>query len=156
MRIAVKRLTQSGFHLTLCRMLSGGGAAGLLLLCSLTATGCFAWTEDSRGNLTSVGLPGIPLWQAHPDAASAQPITPTDMGFTREEASRLGGPVMVIPPDSASAVWRYRYYQAGGNRCEDDLKKMLQERAAIGATGPAPYCTSNPTIPPAKGSAFLF
>lgn len=36
----------------------------IIFLCALTA-GCLQWTEDSDGNLQSVGLPGIPVWQVH-------------------------------------------------------------------------------------------
>src|SRR5438128_9384493 len=33
-------------------------------LVTMTAVGCFEWTEDSQGNLKSVGVPGVPFWKA--------------------------------------------------------------------------------------------
>jgi len=48
----------------------------------LMAAGCFEWTEDSQGNLKSLGVPGIPLWKASPTPALAQnesaPVNDTD------------------------------------------------------------------------------
>ncbi|GEM_PF-1196672 len=129
---------------------------GLVFAYALSLGGCFSWTEDSQGNLTSVGLPGVPIWQSSPYAASAQPVRPTDLGFTQDEAAKLGGPVLVTPPAPPATAWRYRYYPAGQNQCQADLDKLMAQRAAMGATGPAPYCTDNPTAPPAKGSAFVF
>ncbi len=128
----------------------------LALIYALLLSGCFAWTEDSRGNLTSVGLPGVPLWQSAPNAANAQPIRPSDLGFTQEETASIGGPVLVMPPVPPATAWRYRYYQSGQNHCQADLDKLMAQRAASGATGPAPYCTENPTAPPSRGSAFVF
>jgi hypothetical protein len=125
-------------------------------LCAIALLGCFEWTEDSQGHLTSVGLPGAPVWQSDPNAAQAQPVTPTEMGFTQEEASRMSGPVLVIPAAPPSRAWRYRFYQTGQNHCQTDLAKMLQERAGNGDAGPAPYCTDHPTAPPTKGNALIF
>jgi uncharacterized protein YkwD len=34
--------------------------------------GCFEWTEDSQGNLRSVGVPGLPVWQAQPTPARTE------------------------------------------------------------------------------------
>ena len=78
------------------------------------------------------------------------------MGFRPEEASKISGPVLVEPPNSSNQVYRYRYYQTGHNNCGEDLQKMLADRAAGNATGPAPYCTDNPSAPPIKGNAFVF
>ncbi len=82
-------------------------------------------------------------------------MTPTDFGFTPEEASKLGGAVLVMPTAN-SRVFRYKYYQNGQNHCQDDLKKMLADRAQQGATDPEPYCTDNPTAPAPTGNAFVF
>jgi len=82
-------------------------------------------------------------------------MKPTDLGFTPEEASKFGGPVLVIP-SATSRGWRYRYYSSEQNRCQEDLKKMLDDRARENATDPAPYCTDNPTAPPIKGNALVF
>jgi hypothetical protein len=125
-------------------------------LCALMLTGCFAWTEDSQGHLSSVGLPGVPLWQSQPGAATAQPVTPADLGLTPDEAAKLGGPTLMIPPTPPATVWRYRYYQTGQNHCQEDLEKFLVDREQKGVGGPAPYCTDNPTAPPTKGQAFIF
>lgn len=126
----------------------------LVLVCTLA--GCFEWTEDSQGHLTSAGLPGVPLWQAKPGAADAQPITPAEMGFTPEEAAKMGGPVLVLPPDATSQTWRYRYYPADQNHCQEDLNQLLAARAQQVSTGTAPYCTISPTRPPTKGSGLIF
>lgn len=138
-----------------------GGLLKLALCCLLigfacAAAGCFSWTEDSQGRLTSAGLPGVPLWQSQPNAAEAQPLRPVDMGMTPDEAARMSGPVLVQPPSTASKVWRYRYYLTGQNHCQDDLAKLTAARAQTGETGQAPYCTDNPTTPPIKGNAFIF
>jgi hypothetical protein len=131
-------------------------SCGWLLVCACVFTGCFSWTEDSQGHLTSVGLPGVPVWQAQPGAATAQPMNPVDAGFTPEEAAKMSGLVMVLPPAPPSKAWRYRYYQTGQNHCEDDLKKALEARAQSGETGPAPYCTTNPAAPTARDNASIF
>jgi hypothetical protein len=72
-------------------------------LCVLA--GCFQWTEDSQGKLQSAGLPGIPLWQSK---APPAPINPTEFGFTREEASKMSGAVLVRPTTN-SGMMRYKY-----------------------------------------------
>ena len=50
-----------------------------LLCCTalvmITAGGCFEWTEDSQGNLKSVGVPGIPIWKAKTADTNSQPDT---------------------------------------------------------------------------------
>jgi hypothetical protein len=122
-----------------------------LLLCLCVLAGCFQWTEDSQGNLQSVGLPGVPVWQSK---ERPPPATPASLGFTPEEAAKMSGPVMVIP--SASGPYRYRFYQTGQNHCTEDVQKMLAERATSYATGPAPYCTDKPTQPPTKKSGDFF
>ena len=119
-------------------------------------SGCFSWTEDSEGHLTSMGLPGVPVWQAQPNAAKEQPVTPTEMGFTNQEAANFGGPVLVEPPGQGSRAWRYRWYPNGQNRCEQDLSNLLQARTQSGATGPLPYCTDHPTHPSMQGNAMIF
>jgi hypothetical protein len=125
---------------------------GILVACLCVFAGCFEWTEDSQGNLQSVGVPGVPIWQ------SKEPPTlmkPTDLGFTPEEASKLSGPVLVMPTANSRA-FRYRYYQTGQNHCQDDLNKMLADRAQQNATGPAPYCSDNPAAPANTGNALVF
>ncbi|HVC44472.1 MAG TPA: hypothetical protein VND20_06600 [Candidatus Binataceae bacterium] len=124
----------------------------VLLACLCALSGCFQWTEDAQGNLQSAGLPGLPIWQSK---APPAPMNPTDLGFTPEEASKLGGEVLVMPTANAKGL-RYRYYQIGQNHCQDDLKKMMADRSQQDATDPAPYCTDNPTQPPMKGSALIF
>ena len=106
--------------------------------------------------MTSMGLPGVPLWQKNPGAANAQPVTPTSMGFTPEEAAKFGGPVLVEPSASGGRGWRYRWYPVDANRCQQDLDGLMQTRAQYGTSGPAPYCTDHPTAPPSQGSAFIF
>jgi hypothetical protein len=137
-----------------------------------TLAGCFEWTEDPHGNLQSVGLPGLPVWKSKTPPA---PLTPAEMGYTPEEASKISGPILVEPPDASVKNYRYRYYQTGQNNCHEDLRKMLAARAASNATGPLPYCTDTPSAPSssaasasapsqsvpapppaAKGSAFVF
>jgi hypothetical protein len=125
----------------------------VIAICCCALAGCFEWTEDSQGKLQSVGLPGVPVWKSKTPPA---PIKLTDMGFTPEEASKVGGPVMVLPPDQSVKSYRYKYYQAGSNNCQQDLQKLLAERAANNATGDPPYCTQTPTAPPVKGNAFVF
>ena len=82
-------------------------------------------------------------------------MTPTDLGFTPEEASKLGGEVLVMPTANSKGL-RYRFYQVGQNHCQDDLKKMLADRAQQNVTDPPPYCTDNPTQPQVKGNALVF
>ena len=117
----------------------------ILTICLLVA-GCFEWTEDSQGNLRSVGVPGAP--QAIWASKTAPPIPPpSQLGMSGEEAAKMGGPVLVTPPGAGSNSYSYRYYYADNNHCQDDLNKILAERASIGAGGPAPYCGKNPTAP---------
>lgn len=129
--------------------------------------GCFEWTEDPHGNLQSVGLPGLPVWKSK---TPPTPMTPAEMGYTPEEASKISGPILVEPPDGSVKIYRYRYYQTGQNNCQEDLQKMLAARAASNSTGLAPYCAdtssasspsaSSPLVPPqsptAKGNEFVF
>jgi hypothetical protein len=121
-------------------------------ICCCALAGCFTWTEDTHGNLQSVGVPGVPIWQSKTPPA---PMTPSEMGFTPEEASKMSGPVLVEPPISPNTNYRYRYYQTGHNNCVEDLQKMLADRAASSATGPAPYCTDHPSAPTMKGSGLI-
>lgn len=127
--------------------------AALVLICACALSGCFEWTENSQGNLQSVGLPGIPIWKS---SAPAPPLTPTDVGFTPAEAAKIGGLVLVEPPTPPSRIYRYRFYPAGHNNCESDLKKLLAQRSQSGATGSAPYCTDKPTGPGVQGNGFFF
>ena len=120
-----------------------------LLLCLCLLAGCFEWTQDSQGNLQSVGLPGVPVWQS----SAPPPSLPTQLGFTPDEAAKMSGPVLVMP--SGSGMYRYRFYQNGQNHCAEDLQKMLALRASTSATDPAPYCSDNPTPPPAKRGSFM-
>jgi hypothetical protein len=134
--------------------------------------GCFEWTEDPHGNLQSVGLPGVPVWKSK---TPPTPMTPAEMGYTPEEAAKISGPILVEPPDASAKNYRYRYYQTGHNNCQEDLQKILADRATSNAAGPLPYCTdtasasssssspasdpsqSVPASPPAaKGGAFVF
>jgi hypothetical protein len=115
--------------------------------------GCFEWTQDEQGNLRSLGLPGVPVWQSK---ATPVPMTPSDMGFAPEESAKMSGPVLVVPPDNSSRAWRYRYYQTGQNKCQADLQKMLDERAQLGTGGAEPYCTDHPTQPTAKAPGLGF
>jgi hypothetical protein len=121
-----------------------------VLLCLCIMVGCFEWTEDPQGNLRSVGLPGIPVWQSH---ATPAPPSPTEIGLPPDEAARASGPVLVEPPDSTSRMWRYRYYPLGQNRCQIDLQKMLEERAQLGVGGADPYCSARPSGASAGGKA---
>jgi len=82
-----------------------------MLICLCTLAGCFMWSTDTK---------------------TGNEVTP-------DEASRMkSGPTLIIP--SAAGTYTYRSYEPGQNHCEDDLKKMLDDRARSGATGPAPYC----------------
>ena len=121
-------------------------------ICCCALAGCFSWTEDQQGNLQSVGLPGVPLWKSK---TPPKPISLTDMGMTPEEASKVSGPVLVLPPDQSSKTTRYRYYQTDHNNCQQDLAKLLAVRASD-ATGDPPYCTETPTAPVSKGNALIF
>jgi len=125
----------------------------VVAICCCALAGCFQWTEDQQGNLQSVGVPGLPIWKSKTPPA---PMKLSDMGFTPEEASKVSGPVLVRPPDQSLKVYRYKYYPTGHNNCQQDLAKLLAERAASNATGDAPYCTGTPKAPPSKGNAFIF
>jgi hypothetical protein len=108
----------------------------------------------------------VPLWKSKTPPA---PLTPTEAGFSPEEASKVSGSVLVEPPTSSVKVYRYKYYPTGHNNCQEDLKRMLADRAS-NETGPEPYCTDNAsstplTVPPTssspmppavKGGAFVF
>ena len=124
----------------------------VVAICCCALAGCLSWTEDQNGNLQSVGLPGVPIWKSKTPPA---PISLTDMGMTPEEASKVSGPVLVLPPDQSIKTTRYRYYQTDHNNCQQDLAKLLAVRASD-ATGDPPYCTETPTAPVSKGSAFVF
>jgi hypothetical protein len=121
-----------------------------LLLCQFGLTGCFTWTQDSQGNLQSVGLPGVPVWQS---SAPPPAVSPTQMGFTPDEAAKMSGPVLVMP--SASGAYRYRFYQTGQNHCAEDVQKLMASRAAYPTNDPVPYCTDKPTEPAAKAGSFM-
>ena len=125
----------------------------LVAICCCALAGCFQWTEDQQGNLQSVGVPGMPIWKSKTPPA---PLTPSEVGFSPEEASKISGPVLVEPPDQSSKTYRYRYYQTGHNQCQEDLNKLLAQKEATNATGQAPYCTEAPTAPPSKGEALIF
>jgi hypothetical protein len=122
-------------------------------ICGCVLAGCFQWTEDQQGNLQSVGVPGLPLWKSKTPPA---PIKLTDMGMTPEEASKVSGPVLVLPPDQSTKAYRYKYYPTGHNNCPQDLARLLSDRASSNAAGDPPYCTETPTAPSAKGNAFVF
>jgi len=128
-------------------------ALALVAICGCALAGCWETTEDSQGNLQSVGLPGAPIWKSSKPPA---PITPEQAGFTPEEAAKMGGPVLVLPPDQTTRNTRYRFYQSDNNTCEKDLAKLLADRAASNATGVAPYCTTTPTPPPEKSGGAVF
>lgn len=121
-------------------------------MCLCTLAGCFEWTEDQSGNLKSVGLPGIPVWQAK---KPSPPQGLTDMGLTPDQASKVSGPVLVVPPDQPNQPAQYRYYQTGQNNCQQDLAKLQAEKGA-NSSGEAAYCTETPAPPPSKGAAFVF
>jgi hypothetical protein len=125
----------------------------VVAICCCVFAGCFQWTEDQQGNLQSVGVPGLPLWKSSKPPA---PINLTDMGYTPEEAAKVSGPVLVLPPDQSIISYRYKYYPTGHNNCQEDLQKLLAKRAASNASGDPPYCTDTPVAPPAKGNAFVF
>jgi hypothetical protein len=122
-------------------------------ICCCALAGCLEWTQDPQGNLHSIGLPFLPIWTAKDPPA---PPTPGEMGISPDEAVKIGGPVLVWPPIPPVTAYRYRYYQTGHNNCQNDLQKMLADRVASNANGPAPYCTENPPEPIVQGSALLF
>jgi hypothetical protein len=78
------------------------------------------------------------------------------LGISPEEAAKVSGPVLVLPPSATVKSWQYRYYQTGQNHCQDDLQKLLAARARNGESGDAPYCTDSPTAPPSKGGLVIF
>ena len=121
-----------------------------LMICFFTLGGCFEWTEDSQGNLQSVGLPGVPVWQS----SKAQAPLSTQLGMSPEESAKISGPVLVMP--TAAGPSRYRFYETGNNQCEQDLQRLMAQRAATPSSDPVPYCTTNPTAPPQQGSIFAF
>jgi hypothetical protein len=122
-------------------------------ICCCLLAGCVETTEDQSGNLQSVGLPGMPLWKSKTPPA---PLKLTDMGMTPEEAARVSGQVLVLPPDQSMKTTRFRYYQTGHNNCQQDVARLLAQRAASNASGDPPYCTATPTAPPSKADAFVF
>ena len=61
------------------------------------------------------------------------------MALTPDQAAKVSGPVLVVPPDQTSQLTRYRYYETGQNNCQQDLAKLQAEKG--GASGQAPYCT---------------
>jgi len=71
-----------------------------------------------------------------------------------EEAAKISGPVLVLPPTATVKSWQYRYCQTGQNHRQDDLQKLLAARPR--ESGNAPYCTNSPTAPPSKGSFLIF
>jgi len=126
------------------------------LIAIFTLAGCVEWTRDPAGNVRSVGVPGVPLWESK---APPAPMTATAMGMSPEEAAKMSGPVLVMPPDPPTHKdYRYRFYQTGQNRCEEELKAYLYTRSQTGETGPAPYCTTTPPAPAEtqKGGFLLF
>lgn len=122
--------------------------------CCCLLAGCFEWSEDQNGNLQSVGLPGIPVWQAKVADSSSMSPAP-DIEISQTGTGDLGGPVLVIPPDGLGKVARYRYYEASDNHCEDDLKKMLAEKG-FGASGSQPYCSDAASVMPEKSASAAF
>jgi hypothetical protein len=122
----------------------------VLLMGLLGLAGCVEWTQDSQGHLQSVGLPGVPVWQS---STPPPAVTPTQLGFAPDAAAQMSGPVLVIP--SASGAYHYRFYQNGQNHCAEDVQKMMAARVAIATSDPAPYCTDQPTEPPARGGSFM-
>ncbi|MGH7781324.1 MAG: hypothetical protein ACREQR_16030 [Candidatus Binataceae bacterium] len=102
--------------------------------------------------MRSVGLPGIPVWQSK---APEPPLTTGALGLSPEEAAKLSKTVLVEPAAPPSRATGYRFYAKGQEHCQDDLRKLLADRAQRNETGPRPYCTDNPTAPGAKGSALI-
>ncbi|MGH7924393.1 MAG: hypothetical protein ACREQH_07375 [Candidatus Binatus sp.] len=117
----------------------------IVVFCYGALAGCFEYTEDSQGNLQSVGLPGMSELKSKTPPAS---LSPADMGMSPEDAAKVSEPVLVIPPDQSNKRPRYRYYETGSNNCQQDLAKLLAQRAASNATGKAPYCAPFSSAPP--------
>jgi hypothetical protein len=74
----------------------------VMLMAALIA-GCFEWTEDSQGNLKSVGLPGVPVWRASPSSAatpngelSLARATPDDPAFAELIADGTGNGLWLV------------------------------------------------------------
>jgi hypothetical protein len=130
-------------------------SGSLLALLACFLGGCVEWTEGPQGQLTSIGVPGAaqPVWRSQ---TSPPPIAPTDLGMSPEEAAKVSGPVLVLPPTATVKSWQYRYYSTGQNHCQDDVQKLLAARARNGESGDAPYCTDSPTTPPSKASFVIF
>jgi hypothetical protein len=59
----------------------------MLLALTALAGGCIAWTEDPKGNLQSVGLPGVPVWTAPKPSAQA-PAPPFQVQIADAELAR--------------------------------------------------------------------
>ena len=125
----------------------------MVAVCLCVLAGCFEWTEDSNGKLQSVGLPGLPVWKAQ---KPGPPKGLTDTPLTPDQASKVSGPVLVVPPDQTDQVAHYRYYQTGQNTCQQDLAKMQAEKGASNSSGASAYCTETPPTPTSKGTAFVF
>lgn len=125
----------------------------LVTLCLCVLAGCFSWTEDQNGKLTSFGLPGVPVWTAK---KPPPPQGLTDTGLTPDQASKVSGPVLVVPPTQPDQPPQYRYYETGQNNCQQDLAKLQAERGANASGGPSPYCTETPPTPTTSGNAFVF
>jgi hypothetical protein len=125
----------------------------VVAICCCALAGCVEWTEDQNGNLKSVGLPGLPVWQAK---KPPPPQGLTDMPLTPDQASKVSGPVLVVPPDQQNPLTRYRYYETGQNNCQQDLAKLQAETRGSNPGGQPPYCTENPVPAPSKGTAFVF
>src|SRR5260370_22875810 len=85
----------------------------IMAVCCCALAGCFEWTEDPHGNLQSVGVPGLPIWKSKTPPA---PMTPTEMGFTPEQASKMSVPVLVEPPTASVKVYCSHSYQSGQNK----------------------------------------
>jgi hypothetical protein len=69
--------------------LKRSGIRGLFVVTlSALVAGCIAWTEDSKGNLQSVGLPGVPVWTA-PKRSAQAPLSSGESAeaeLTRDDA----------------------------------------------------------------------
>ena len=116
-------------------------------------TGQFRWGEGSCAQRRRSECPEQP----NPSGSrKPPPVTPTDLGVSPEEAAKVSGPVLVLPPTATVKSWQYRYCHTGQNHCQDDLPKLLAARVRNGESGDAPYCTDSPTAPPSEGSFVVF
>ena len=109
----------------------------MLLLCIIGLAGCFEWTQDSQGNLQSVGLPGVPVWESKRAATAghSEHLGLHPGGGRANEWPGAGDPLGVGP-------YHYRFYQTGQNHCAEDVQKIMAARAAY------PYATiPRPTAP---------